>query len=158
MSAAPHFREISGDDALRVLSANHVGRIAFHHGDRVEIVPIHYVYDDGWIFGRTAFGRKLENLKANWWVAFEVDEIDALFDWRSVVVHGGFYLLEPDSGLHDAELYAHAIAALRTILPATLTDADPVPDRTLVFGIAVQEITGRAAESRSAAPQGATAR
>jgi uncharacterized protein len=158
MTAAPRFRELSRDEALAVLSANHVGRIAFSLHERVEIVPIHYVHADGWIFGRTSHGRKLENLTARWWVAFETDAIDGLFDWRSVVVHGGFYLLEPDSGLHDAELYAHAIAALRTILPATLTDADPVPDRTLVFGIAVQEITGRAAESRSAAPQGATAR
>jgi uncharacterized protein len=154
MSAAPHFREISGDDALRVLSANHVGRIAFHHGDRVEIVPIHYVYDDGWIFGRTAFGRKLENLKANWWVAFEVDEIDALFDWRSVVVHGGFYLLEPDAGPRDAGLHERALAAIRTLTPGALTAADPVPGRTLLFGIAAQEITGRAAESGAVLQEG----
>jgi uncharacterized protein len=149
----PQFRTLDDASALRVLERQHVGRIAFARRDRIDVVPLHYVYEDGWIFGRTTFGEKLEHIHSNWWAAFQVDEIDGIFDWRSVIVHGGFYIFDPEAGPHDAELYERALAALRRIVPETLTADDPVPERTLVFGMAVQEITGRAAESSTQTPQ-----
>jgi nitroimidazol reductase NimA-like FMN-containing flavoprotein (pyridoxamine 5'-phosphate oxidase superfamily) len=75
-------------------------------------------------------------------VAVEVDEISGLFDWRSVVIHGGFYPLAPDSQ-PDAARYEAAIEALRELVPETLSQADPFPGRMLVFGVAIQERSGR---------------
>jgi uncharacterized protein len=141
----PAFRELSEAEAIEVLERNRIGRAAFVVDERIEIVPIHYVYDDRWIFGRTTAGRKFAGLRRNWWVAFEVDEVNTLFDWRSVVVHGGIYVLGDDDD-DDAPLRERALASLRRLLPATLTPDDPVPERDVMFGIAVQEITGRAAQ------------
>ena len=39
----------------------------------------------------------------------------------------------------------HAAALLRAILPETLTTEDPVPFRTVLFRIALDDVTGRAA-------------
>ncbi|HEY5022667.1 MAG TPA: pyridoxamine 5'-phosphate oxidase family protein, partial [Gemmatimonadaceae bacterium] len=57
-----------------ILARNSVGRIAFSLHDSVRIVPIHYAYASGWIYGRTAAAGKLEEILRNRRVAFEVDE------------------------------------------------------------------------------------
>jgi len=142
----PEFRDLTPDEIDEVLARSHVGHLAYSVQDRrVEVIPIHYVFDDGWIYGRTSAGGKLDQLATNWWVAFAVDEVRDLFDWRSVVVHGGFYSLEPGGTERDEARYRSALAALRRLIPETLGEGDPVPFRDVVFGIAVQEKHGRMA-------------
>ena len=137
------FRELTREECIALFARNHVGRIAFSYHDHVDIEPIHYVWEDEWIYGRTADGTKLRTLAHNRWVAFETDEISALFDWKSVVVKGALYLLEPD-GAHS-DTYGHAVTVLRTLIPDALSDNDPTPSRTVVFRIHADQVTGRAA-------------
>jgi len=145
-SAAPSIQPLARHRCEAILARNHVGRIAYSRGARIEIEPIHYVYRDGWIYGRTSPGNKSEMLGPGWWpVAFEVDETENLFRWRSVLVHGGFYPLPGTGTEADAAQRRTALALLRRLIPQTLAAGDPVPDRTIVFGIAVQEVTGREA-------------
>jgi nitroimidazol reductase NimA-like FMN-containing flavoprotein (pyridoxamine 5'-phosphate oxidase superfamily) len=144
-AASLHIADLPPAEITALLERNHVGRIAFTTHDRVDIEPIHYVYADGWIYGRTSHGAKLTTLEKNRWVAFEVDEVKSLFDWRSAVVHGAVYVLEPDSTAEARATWDHALALLRKLLPATLREDDPVPHRGVVFRIAVQESTGRRA-------------
>ncbi len=146
----PLIHELDRAGCREVLARNHVGRLAFLARERVEILPLHYVYADDWIFGRTTPGMKLDMLGQNRWVAFEVDEVDGIFDWRSVVVHGGFYPLPADGSPRQREIRLRAIDLLGRLVPGTLTEDDPVASRTAVFGIAVQEATGRAATTRYA--------
>src|SRR6185295_646407 len=94
-----------------------------------------YIYADGWLYGRTSEGSKVAMLARQPWVAFEVDEIRGPFDWRSVVVHGRFYRLDPEGGGADHAAWRRAVQVLTGILPTTLTPDDPVPFRTVVFRI-----------------------
>ena len=148
-SATPQFRELTRAEVEAVLARNHVGRIAFSHRDRVDIQPIHYVYEAGWIYGRTSPGEKLVTLRHNQWLAFETDEVHGPFNWRSVVVHGTFYPLSEDDALGDRAAREHALALLRALMPATLAEGDPTPFRTVLFRISVNEATGREASSGS---------
>jgi uncharacterized protein len=145
MSGAPSIEELGTDEINAILARNRVGRIAYSMHDRVDIEPIHYVFADGWIYGRTSRGAKIEQLEKNKWVAFEVDEVTSLFDWRSVVVHGGVYLLERDASPESLATYSTALDLLRRLLPSTFREDDPVPYRDVVFRIAVQEASGRRA-------------
>ena len=140
------FRELTREECNELLARNHVGRIAFSYHDHVDIEPIHYVYDDEWIYGRTADGTKLRTLAHNRWLAFEADEITALFDWRSVVVKGALYILE--SAGARPETYEHAVAMLRTLSPHALGEDDPAPMRTVVFRIHADQVTGRLASTQ----------
>lgn len=140
--ARPHFRALDASEMWAILARNHVGRIAYSFHDRVNILPVHYVYSSGWIYGRTSPGEKLETLAHHKWVAFEVDEVEGPFDWRSVVVHGGLYQLEPDD-----EAWGHALKLMRDSVPEALAEGDPAPFRTVLFRIAIQESTGREARS-----------
>ncbi|MET0398607.1 MAG: pyridoxamine 5'-phosphate oxidase family protein [Longimicrobiaceae bacterium] len=118
--AQPRFRAIERAEIDVLLARNHVGRIAYGRGDRIDVEPIRYVYADGWIHGRTSRGAKYAAVGETWlgwWpVAFEVDEVEDLFRWRSAVVHGGFYVVDPE---HDREEQARAVELLRTFLPET---------------------------------------
>lgn len=149
MTAAPSFRTLSRSEIDALLARNHVGRMAYARGGHIDIEPIHYVYANGWLYGRTSSGRKLDVAAREWWpVAFEVDEVDDLFRWRSAVVHGGFYTLDPEGAAWEREEASKAVDLLRTLIPETFTESDPVPSRNVLFRIAVQEVSGRAAEGR----------
>jgi nitroimidazol reductase NimA-like FMN-containing flavoprotein (pyridoxamine 5'-phosphate oxidase superfamily) len=146
---APHITEMQPDDCHALLRRHFVGRMAYCFHDRVDIAPIHYVSSDGWLFGRTSHGRKMEVLAHAPWVAFEVDEIDDVFDWRSVVVHGTVHRMEQEGSPIEAEHWARGIELLREIVPETGTADDPVPFRELVFGIYVHTVTGRVSTTRT---------
>lgn len=134
--------------ACRALLERHtVARMAYSFRDRVDITPIHYACVGEWLFCRTSHGAKMITLRHAPWVAFEVDEVDGAFDWRSVVVHGTVYSMSPDGGPAETRRWKEGIEALRQIVPATGTDRDPVPFRTLVFGIHIDSMTGRSSSS-----------
>lgn len=144
----PTFRELSRDESEQLLARKHVGRVAFSFHDRVDIEPIHYVFDNGWIYTRTSQGTKLATMAHHQWVAFEVDEVEGMFDWQSVVVKGACYLLDADTSLHHDPAFARGVELLRALLPETLTSRDPVPFRHAILRIHLDEVTGRAASTR----------
>jgi uncharacterized protein len=148
----PTFRELSRHECDLLLARNHVGRLAFAVHDRVDIQPIHYVYEPGWLFGRTSEGSKLVTLAHSHWVAFEVDEVRGVFDWSSVVVHGTFHRIDPQGSPRDQAASARAVHLLREIIPETFERDDPAAFRTVLFRIAVGEVTGRAASPESRHP------
>jgi uncharacterized protein len=150
--AAAAVRPLEREEIHALLARNHVGRIAYARGTRLDIEPIHYVYSDGWLYGRASRGAKLDTSGESWWpVAFEVDEVDGPLDWRSVVVHGGFYTLRPEERWQQED-YARAVERLRTLAPGA-SDAEGAVPMDVVFRIAVQEVSGRA--SRAPACPGA---
>lgn len=144
-ASVPIIKDLSRDEAEQILRRNHVGRIAFSFHDRVDIEPIHYIYDEGWIYGRTSRGAKLETLSHHRWVAFEVDETEDMFSWRSVVVKGAFYLVDADTPDHQDPAFTRGVQLLRSLIPETLTAGDPTPFRRSVFRIHLDEVTARAA-------------
>ena len=139
----PQFSDLSEQSARALLARNHVGRLAFAFRDRVDIQPIHYVYDADWLVGRTGVGSKLVRLAHHPWCAFEVDEVHGLFHWDSVVVHGSFSMLDPKVGSSD--LYNRALDLLQRFIPGTLSAEDPVPERAILFAIHIDELRGRRA-------------
>lgn len=141
----PIFRELGRDEIEQILARNNVGRIAFSLHDRVDIEPINYVFDTGWIYGRTSHGTKLLTIAHHRWVAFEVDEVKGMFQWRSVVVKGAFYLVDPDTSVTQDPAFARGVDLLRALIPRTLMAHDPTPFRNSVFRIHLDEVTGRAA-------------
>jgi nitroimidazol reductase NimA-like FMN-containing flavoprotein (pyridoxamine 5'-phosphate oxidase superfamily) len=150
MTTHPEFSNLDRAECNALLMSQHVGRLAFTFRDRVDIEPIHFVYRDGCIYGRTQYGTKVDVLAHHPWVAFEVDEVLARFEWRSVVVHGRIEFPDPAGSPRDMEKYARTIQAFRTLVPTAFAENDPTPQRTLAFLIPVQEIAGRAATMRGA--------
>ena len=57
-SSAPAFRDLDCNEIEAMLKEHSYGRLAFSFRDRVDIEPIHYVYEDGWLICRTAPGTR----------------------------------------------------------------------------------------------------
>lgn len=154
MTMRPEFLVLTHEDCRRILERNHVGRLAFVNGNRVDIEPIGYVVSRDWIFFRSAYGAKLEALIRNPFVAFEVDQIAAPTSWASVVAHGTIYMLPADGGPVEQREFARAVAALREVNPVTFTAADPTPYRETVYGLHIDSLAGRMAQPAGADRKG----
>ena len=142
------FRELPREEIETILLRNKVGRLAFSFHDRVDVQPIHYVYERGWLYGRTSEGDKIASLKHNQWIAFEVDEVADIFEWKSVVIHGSLWIIHPRGSARAEELWAKAAELVSTIVPGALTERDPVGFRQILFRIAVSNVRGREAKTK----------
>ena len=151
-SIVPLFRELTRAECDALLERNDVGRVAFSFHDHVDIEPVNYIYANGWLHGRTAPGAKIHVLRHHPWVAFEVDEVDGLFDWRSVTIHGVVHVPDPEGSPDDQAAHADTLERLRELIPETLTKDDPAPRRLLLFRIHVDNVSGRAASTQQSAP------
>ena len=147
--STPSFRELTRAECDSLLKRNRVGRIAFTFRDLVDIEPVHYVYANGWLHGRTSPGTKLATLRHHPWIAFEVDETSGLYDWRSVIVHGVVHFPDRDGSASDGEAYESTLGLIRKLEPLALEAGDPTPQRQVLFRIHVDEVTGRAATTES---------
>lgn len=144
----PTFRALTPAECEAMLARHHVARLAYTFHDRVDVEPIGYVYGDSSLIFRTEPGSKIVTLAHHPWVALEVDEVDGMFDWRSVVAHGTMYIVHDEGS--DAERRAHrdAVARLREHLPATLREGDPVPFRSVIMRLHIDSVTGRLAATK----------
>lgn len=147
LTTRPEFIDIPDGEAIALLKRNHVGRLAFTFHDRVDVEPISYVFDDGYVYARTSPGTKLTTVKHHPWVAFQVDEVEGRYDWKSVTVRGTLYFLDPAGGDRDREAHEHAVELLRRAESELMTSGDPAPFRTQIFRIYADEMTGRAART-----------
>jgi nitroimidazol reductase NimA-like FMN-containing flavoprotein (pyridoxamine 5'-phosphate oxidase superfamily) len=142
-------RELSRFEIDELLARNSVGRLAFARNNRLSLTPLSYVYEKGWIYGRTSFGQKMKDVSGsayNWWpVIFEVDEVESAISWRSVVVHGGLNILGNDGGSPGNEQWQHAVEIIRGLIPNAWTENDPMPRRNMIFRISTSDATGREA-------------
>jgi uncharacterized protein len=89
--------ELSKEEIEGVLNSNVIGRIGCVGDDRVYVVPITYVYDNGYVIGHTTEGMKIEFLRQNPECCFEVDEMKSISNWQSVIAWGTFEELEGEA-------------------------------------------------------------
>ncbi|MGI8551035.1 MAG: pyridoxamine 5'-phosphate oxidase family protein [Dehalococcoidia bacterium] len=77
--------ELTAAEIDAVLRQQRIGRIGAESVGHVEIRPIIYGYDGEAIYGHSQFGRKIQYMRGNPEVSFEVEEIVDPSAWR--VVH-----------------------------------------------------------------------
>ena len=141
----PIFDELTRAESDEILARNHIGRIAYAFRDRVDIEPVNYAYDGEWIFFRTGAGTKLSTLDKAPWAAFEVDEVEGTFTWRSVVARGTVYRADPEGDAREREAFVRGAELLRRVVPESFTDDDPVPYRMVLLRLYASEVSGRRA-------------
>src|ERR1700712_3764407 len=67
-----------------------VGRIGCHADGVTYIVPINYVYHGNNLYAHSTKGMKIDIMRKNPEVCFQVDAIDDLLNWESVICWGKF--------------------------------------------------------------------
>ena len=150
-----HLRALDPTECEQILARNHVGRLAYARHKQIDIQPVHYILAEGWIYARGPFAETHEIVSGNAYgwqpVALEVDEVDDLFNWRYVVVHGGFYLIDRERSSAEAAAWQHGVELLQRLVPEAFRAHDPAPDRTVLFRISAQDLSGQAATAAAGA-------
>lgn len=155
-------REMSGDEAERLLEQVKYGHLGCSLNDEPYVVPVHYSYERPDIYIYTTDGRKSEIISENPRVCLQVEHVQDDGHWQSVLLSGDAVRLEDP---------AEKEAALKIILDDNPKLSPAVSIKwsnnwireniEVIYRIIPSKITGRQAdqiETHAATFQGASQR
>jgi nitroimidazol reductase NimA-like FMN-containing flavoprotein (pyridoxamine 5'-phosphate oxidase superfamily) len=143
---------LSEQEIDRLLRSEVVGRIGCSVEGRSYVVPVTYAYDGEAIYGHTAEGMKVRMMRQNPAVCFEVDHMDSMVSWRSVIVRGRYEELRGTAAAHAMGVLMDRLLPLvpsetaglpRDVQPSEVHRADVAGRHVVVYRILVEEKTGR---------------
>lgn len=82
--------DLKGIQIENLLHSQVVGRIGCHVEGTTYIVPVSYAYDGTYIYGHTKEGMKIKMMRKNPQICFEVDVVENMGNWRSVIAWGTY--------------------------------------------------------------------
>ena len=137
------------EDIEKFLRQSKVCRLAMVDGDKPYMVPLNFGYSDGCLFFHCAKqGRKIDLIKKNPNICFEVDELIKLnkaslacdwgIDFKSVIGSGKAQFLE------DSKEKTQALHAIMSQYSGrTFEYPDEMLEKTLVIKVVIDEMTGK---------------
>lgn len=84
------FGKLDNVQIEKVISDNFIGRLGCHAEGKTYVVPISYAYDGKCIYAHTYEGLKISMMRQNPNVCFQVDRMENMASWESVIVWGTF--------------------------------------------------------------------
>lgn len=73
-----------------LISRQTTGRLGCVADNKPYVVPINYFYKDSTIYAHSTAGKKINMLRQNPNVCFQVDEISSIFRWQSAILWGTY--------------------------------------------------------------------
>ncbi|HLT71198.1 MAG TPA: pyridoxamine 5'-phosphate oxidase family protein [Cyclobacteriaceae bacterium] len=147
--------ELSEQQIDEVLNSQVVGRIGCYGEGTVYVVPVTYAYQDGYIYAHSSEGTKIRMMRENPQVCFEVEDMENMANWRSVIAWGTYEELteetQRDEGLRILFNRISSLVISETVRPHRQTmsrDLDETERKNVVYRIRVQRRTGRFEESQ----------
>jgi nitroimidazol reductase NimA-like FMN-containing flavoprotein (pyridoxamine 5'-phosphate oxidase superfamily) len=146
----PMFGKLSESEIETVLHQQVVGRIGCHHNGTSYVVPTSYAYDGKSIYGISQEGMKLNMMRHNKKICFEVDAMVHMASWKSVICQGEFEELSiPADRLYGLQLLHNRILPLASSDTTKLSAEWPFAPsdintiKGIVFRIRLTEKSGR---------------
>ncbi|MEI8254864.1 MAG: pyridoxamine 5'-phosphate oxidase family protein [Deltaproteobacteria bacterium] len=143
--------ELNIEQIERVLHSEVIGRIGCHAGGRTYVVPVTYAYDGTHVYAHSAVGLKVRMMRENPAVCFEVDHMENMANWQSVIARGTFEELHGDDAMRGMQTLVTRLAPLMTSATSTPTHgvpagghrADTAGHEAVLFRLKLTEKTGR---------------
>ena len=135
-----------------VLRTNVLGRIGCSYDNKTYVVPINYVFDGLHIIGHSVTGMKIEMMRKNPEVCFEVDEMKSFTDWKSVIAWGTYQEINGTKERYAAmDLFVKRMMHLKISETAVLPELtetrvhprSPGMIKPVIYRIVLSEKTGR---------------
>jgi len=80
-----------GEDAIETVLHNQIiGHIGCHANDTTYVVPISYAYKDGCVYAHAEEGMKINMMRQNPKVCFEVYSMENMGNWQCIIGWGNF--------------------------------------------------------------------
>lgn len=139
--------ELSNSQIEEVLAREYIGRIGCHAKGRTYVVPVSYAYQGNAVYAHSPLGMKVDMMRENPEVCFEVEQVSTLLDWRSVVAWGRFEELSGEDSVQAMRLLiehmGHHTPASSSAMPHGETDSEHPARMPVVYRIRLREKTGR---------------
>jgi len=143
-------RELDDHEIEEIIARRDYAHLACCDNGAPYVVPIHYAYDDGYIYIYTTQGKKSDILSKNPRICVQIEDVRDNHDWRSVIIYG-----EAQELTEEADR-VKAIDAVVKVNP-TLTPAVSIhwmdnwvrENIEVVYRITPLEMTGRKSVSKS---------
>jgi len=144
--------ELNRQQIDNLLSSQVIGRIACCDQFRPYIVPISYAYDGQDIYCQSTEGKKVQYMRDNPNICFQIDFAKDFSNWQSVVIYGKFEELTGESLEKARELMVSKIMPLMTnakIHPHEHWEShehiidDSQRIKPLMFKIKIDQISGK---------------
>ena len=128
---------MTAEEIETTLQCQRIGRLGCSADDRPYVVPINYLYDGTCVYSYSMLGRKIDVMRAQPRVCFQVDEITGPSNWRSIVADGLYEEVTDE---------AERRQALQRLAPGTGQPVARTLDaggRLVVFRLRLGEKSGR---------------
>lgn len=142
--------ELNNEQIQHVLNSQVVGRLGCYADGEVYVVPITFAYDGTYIYSRSKDGAKIKMMRENNRVCFEVDIIENMANWRSVIVWGTYEELTDEESqqkaLQTLEAKIAPFITSETVRPHRQTMSPQIVEKekkAIVYRIRVEKKTGR---------------
>jgi hypothetical protein len=144
------FGKLNNEQIEKVIEDNIVGRLGCYADEKPYVVPISYAYDGLFIYVRTFEGLKISMMRKNPKVCFQIDEMENMANWKSVVMWGMFEELTNEKDRNEAlEKLIFRIVPEISSETVKLSPQWPFPTndfskiKGIIFRIRITEKTGR---------------
>jgi nitroimidazol reductase NimA-like FMN-containing flavoprotein (pyridoxamine 5'-phosphate oxidase superfamily) len=111
---------LSSAEIEDLLRTEVVARLGCHAEGRTYVVPVTYAYDGEALLVQSADGMKVRMMLQNPMVCVEIDHIDNLANWRTVIAWGRF---EPLFGVDASAALARLRVRLQPLIVSETTPA-----------------------------------
>jgi nitroimidazol reductase NimA-like FMN-containing flavoprotein (pyridoxamine 5'-phosphate oxidase superfamily) len=127
----------------KVLEEERIGRIGCSLDGEAYVVPMTYAYERGSVYCHSLDGKKIEIMRKNPRVCFEVDRTHGPRHWESVIAHGAY---EELTGEEAERAVLALVARFQPTMPPVVEDSSEpkLVDSGIVFRIRLTEKFGRA--------------
>jgi nitroimidazol reductase NimA-like FMN-containing flavoprotein (pyridoxamine 5'-phosphate oxidase superfamily) len=152
------FGILNNEEIETLLHTQIIGRIGCHIDNTTYIVPISFVYDGEFIYALTHEGLKINIMRQNRQVCFEVEDIPDLGNWKTVICWGEYEELPNKAERHQALVLLHdrqlpnvtsATTKLSPTWPFKPDNIDAI--KGIVFRIRIGKKTGKYEKQENAA-------
>ena len=82
----------------QILHHERLGRIGCYAKGKVYVVPTTFAYDGKYIYGHSREGQKIEMMRKNPNICFQIDSMEDMANWKSVIVQGVYQELMGAAG------------------------------------------------------------
>ncbi|MFT4155625.1 pyridoxamine 5'-phosphate oxidase family protein [Parafilimonas sp.] len=146
------FGELGAEAIDVILHHQLVGQIGCHANDTTYVVPISYAFKDDYIYALSQEGMKIDIMRLNPKVCFEVHTMENMANWQCVVVWGDYEELTTEPDREDAIkiLLNRELPVISTAKAHITPDWPVIPEKDLsqsvkgvVFRIKITKKTGR---------------
>ncbi len=144
--------KLNNEQIEEVLIAGILGRIGCNDGKKTYVVPVNYVYEGNSVIAHSVVGMKIEMMRKNPEVCFEVDDMKTLTNWKSVIAWGSYRELTDERDRYYAmKIFVDKMMHMKiseTARPPELTEGRVHPlsqgsIKPVIYRIILHEKTGR---------------